>query len=72
MQKTTSSGTLPRVTLARRLDLRRDLAARSVFLFGPRQTGKTTYLRRQFPHAPRFNLLRGEVFNSCAAKCCRR
>ena len=31
----------------RRLDLERLLARRSVFLFGPRQTGKTTYVRRQ-------------------------
>ena len=50
------------VTLTRRLDLGRDLGTRSVFLFGPRQTGKTTYLRQQFPESPRFNLLRGEVF----------
>ena len=50
------------VTLTRWLDLGRDLGTRSVFLFGPRQTGKTTYLRQQFPQSPRFNLLRGEVF----------
>lgn len=29
------------------LDLERLLARRSVFLFGPRQTGKSTYVRRQ-------------------------
>ena len=50
------------MTLPRRLDLRRDLTARSVFLFGPRQTGKTTYLNQLFPRSPRFNLLHGEVF----------
>ena len=50
------------MTLTRRLDLGRDLRTRSVFLFGPRQTGKTTYLGQQFPESPRFNLLRGEVF----------
>ncbi len=33
-----------------------------MFLFGPRQTGKTTYLGQQFPESPQFNLLRGEVF----------
>ena len=49
-------------TLPRRLDLARDLRQRSVFLFGPRQTGKTTWLRRSFPDAPWFNLLHGEVF----------
>ena len=46
----------------RRLDLRRDLRTRSVFLFGPRQTGKSTCLRQTFPDSPRFDLLRGEVF----------
>ena len=30
-----------------RLELERLLARRSGFLFGPRQTGKTTYVRRQ-------------------------
>ena len=49
-------------TLPRRLDLAPDLRHRSVFLFGPRQTGKTTWLNARFPHAPAFNLLRGEVF----------
>ena len=48
--------------LPRRLDLASDLRSRSVFLFGPRQTGKTTWLRRCFPDAPWFNLLHGEVF----------
>ena len=38
------------------------MRTRSVFLFGPRQTGKTTYLGQQFPESPQFNLLRGEVF----------
>jgi predicted AAA+ superfamily ATPase len=32
--------------LPRRLDLAADLRTHSVFLFGPRQTGKTTWLRR--------------------------
>ena len=49
-------------TVPRRLDLTHDLRSRSVFLFGPRQTGKTTYLSALFPRAPVFNLLRGEVF----------
>ena len=51
--------TLP---LPRRLDLARDLRSRSVFLFGPRQTGKTTWLRQCFPESLSFNLLRGDVF----------
>ena len=33
--------------IGRRLEMERLLAHRSVFLFGPRQTGKTTYVRRQ-------------------------
>ena len=33
--------------IGRRLELERLLARRSVFLLGPRQTGKTTYVRRQ-------------------------
>ena len=48
--------------LPRRLDVTRDLHSRSVFLFGPRQTGKTTWLRQCYPGAPWFNLLHGEVF----------
>ncbi|MDE2906941.1 MAG: AAA family ATPase, partial [Acidobacteriota bacterium] len=48
--------------LPRRLDLERELRRRSVFLVGPRQTGKTTWLRQRLPDAPCFNLLRGEVF----------
>lgn len=50
------------MALDRLLDLSSDLSARSVFLFGPRQTGKTTLLRMRYPTAPRFNLLQGDVF----------
>jgi predicted AAA+ superfamily ATPase len=46
----------------RRLDLREEVKRKSVFLFGPRQTGKTTLLQELFPKSPFFNLLRGEVF----------
>lgn len=48
--------------LPRRLDIARDLTRRSVFLFGPRQTGKTTWLRQSFPDSAFFNLLQGDVF----------
>jgi predicted AAA+ superfamily ATPase len=48
--------------LPRLLDLTTDVASKSVFLFGPRQTGKTTYLHAAFPQSPYFDLLRGEVF----------
>ena len=40
-----SDGGLPWVR--RSLDVEALLARRSVFLFGPRQTGKTTWVRRQ-------------------------
>lgn len=48
--------------LPRLLNLAADVASKSVFLFGPRQTGKTTYLHAAFPQSPYFDLLRGEVF----------
>jgi len=35
-------------------------ADRSFFLFGPRGTGKTTWLKRHFPRAPFINLLQSE------------
>ena len=38
------------------------LAARSFFLFGPRGTGKTTWLRRTLPKALWFDLLRTQTF----------
>ena len=40
-----SDSTMP--WIPRHLDIERLLARRSVLLFGPRQTGKTTYVRRQ-------------------------
>jgi uncharacterized protein len=46
--------------LQRRLDLRDQ--SKSLFLLGPRQTGKTYLLRHQLPEAPYFNLLHAETF----------
>lgn len=54
--------------LERELSLERDLAQRSVFLFGPRQTGKTTLLRRRYSHAHWYNLLRGDEFLRLSAE----
>ncbi len=48
--------------ISRILDLSPDLKQRSVFLFGPRQTGKTTWLKTCYPESTWFNLLRGDVF----------
>ena len=56
-------GTVPTSPfLARTIPLADDLRSRSVFLFGPRQTGKTTLLRALFPDSPRFDLLQGRDF----------
>lgn len=46
----------------RQLDLREDVAKKSLFLFGPRQTGKTSLLKTLFPKAPFYNLLLSDVF----------
>lgn len=46
----------------RRLDLVSEASRKSLFLFGPRQTGKTFLLREQFPKAPFYNLLLSDVF----------
>ena len=46
----------------RRQHLKHDAAAKSMFLFGPRQTGKTSLLRTQFPNALYFNLLQADTF----------
>ena len=51
-----------RMNLPRLLDLSPDIKDRSVFLFGPRQTGKTTYLKNLYRTNTWFNLLRGDVF----------
>jgi len=48
--------------IPRALQLSEITAERSVFLFGPRQTGKSTLLRRTMPGVPTFNLLDSEVF----------
>ncbi|TVR33562.1 MAG: ATP-binding protein [Spirochaetaceae bacterium] len=54
------------VYVSRRVSLQ-DLS-RSVFLFGPRQTGKTTLLKQQFPAARWYNLLETDVFFRLSAR----
>ncbi len=44
------------------LDLPKLLSAKSHFLFGPRQTGKTFMIRRQFPKAKYYNLHETDTF----------
>jgi predicted AAA+ superfamily ATPase len=41
---------------------------RSFFLFGPRGTGKTTWLEHRFPEALSINLLRPEVYREMSAR----
>ena len=43
-------------------------AGRSFFLFGPRGTGKTTWLRRRVPEAPFINLLRSDFYGPLSAE----
>ncbi len=44
------------------------IPAQSCFLFGPRGTGKTTWLEHELPHALLVNLLRPEVFRELQAR----
>jgi len=41
---------------------------RSIFLFGPRQTGKSTLLKTQFPEALFFNLLEADTFRELSTR----
>ena len=47
---------------SRYLDLKEEASKKSIFLFGPRQTGKTALLKHLFPEAPFINLLLYDVF----------
>lgn len=50
-------------SIPRLLNLPPLLENRSHFLFGPRQTGKSTLLRAQFPDSPIYNLLDNTLYN---------
>ena len=52
----------------RALDLGKLAARKSVFLFGPRQTGKTALLRHALPGAKVYDLLDGDVFLSLSRR----
>ena len=39
-----------------------EIRADSMFLWGPRQTGKSTLLKQLFPDAPYYDLLKSEVY----------
>lgn len=47
--------------IKRELDLSQVLKKKSVFIFGPRQTGKTTFLRHEYPDAVYVNLLNTQL-----------
>lgn len=44
------------------INLKKDAEKKNLFLFGPRQTGKTFLLKRLFPHSPFYDLLQADVF----------
>jgi predicted AAA+ superfamily ATPase len=50
------------VFIPRSLDLGRLVAAKSAFLLGPRQTGKSTLIRKSLPGCRAYNLLHTDVF----------
>jgi uncharacterized protein len=50
------------------LDVSTLLEHRSLFLFGPRQTGKTTYLHDRYPHARFVDLLDARTFRELSAR----
>ena len=52
----------------RLLDLRRKLQSRSHFLFGPRQTGKSTLVRYALPDALVYNLLDSGVYRDLSLR----
>ena len=53
---------MPPPIIPRRLDLRAIVERKSCFLFGPRQTGKSTLIRQQFADCPVWNLLDQKQF----------
>lgn len=46
----------------RLLDLRQEAGKRSIFLYGPRQVGKTALTKKLFPAARRYDLLLADLF----------
>lgn len=52
----------------RKINLNSILANKSLFLLGPRQTGKSTLLAQTHPEARFFNLLQADVFRDLSAR----
>ncbi len=49
------------------LELKEGLSRKSVFLFGPRQTGKSTFLKYNYPQAPFYNLNQADNFRELSS-----
>lgn len=52
----------------RNFDIRETVRHRSVFLLGPRQTGKSTLVRTAFPDAAVYDLLEADTFRDLSAR----
>ena len=52
----------------RAINIKHLLDAHSLFLFGPRQSGKTTFLLRNFPHAHFVNLLEADTYRRLSSR----
>jgi predicted AAA+ superfamily ATPase len=52
----------------RALDLRETVRHKSIFLLGPRQTGKSTLVRETFPDAAYYDLLEADTFRELSAR----
>ena len=50
------------------LNLREIVKHKSIFLFGPRQTGKSTLVRQTFPEAAVYDLLEADTFRELTAR----
>jgi predicted AAA+ superfamily ATPase len=50
--------------IPRIIEVKKRLRSKSHFLFGPRQTGKSTLVRQEFPEVQTYNLLESDVFLS--------
>lgn len=59
---------MPAPYVARALDIGRLAGRKSLFLFGPRQTGKTALISHALPSARIYDLLDGEVFLAFSAR----
>jgi predicted AAA+ superfamily ATPase len=56
------------INFNRILDFSSILARKSLFLLGPRQTGKTTYLKNNYPNARVYNLLEADTFRDLSSR----